>query len=59
MTAAPWLALIGVNVVLAWYVRRRLQATRRRRLVAASAASDDGDRGRARSRPTSRHHFVE
>jgi hypothetical protein len=40
-SALPWLALIGVNVILAWYVRRRLH-TRRQRSLAAAAGEEDG-----------------
>jgi hypothetical protein len=56
--AAPWLALVGVNVVLAWYVRRRLQATRRRQAGAASGPDDDSDGAESDRRPQAAH-FVE
>ncbi|HEY1281355.1 MAG TPA: peptidoglycan-binding protein [Acidimicrobiales bacterium] len=41
-SALPWLALIGVNVVLAWYVRRRLHV-RRQRLAASSLEDGEAD----------------
>jgi hypothetical protein len=41
-SALPWLALIGVNVILAWYVRRRLHARRQRSLAASASEADAG-----------------
>ena len=47
-SALPWLGLIGVNVVLAWYVRRRLRVRRQRSLTASptegAAGGDEPDR---------------
>jgi Putative peptidoglycan binding domain len=54
-SARPWLALIGVNVVLAWYVRHRL-LVRRRRALAASTTGEDADEPDRREQAA---HFVD
>jgi hypothetical protein len=55
--ALPWLALIGVNLILAWYVRRRLHG-RRQRSIAESAMEEDADSDE-RDRRERAAHFVD